>query len=151
MQFIFSLGRIGIAGSNIARPSFDDLIGDFAAAVLFKRPDDLENRISVAGAEVESIDPLVAANPCNGRKMSFCEVNDVDVIPHAGSVGGIVVVSVDRKMVKLSAGDPCDIGQKIIRNAVRLFTDQSRRMCADRIEIPKKRDCPIFVRYTEIA
>ena len=53
------------------------------------------------------------------------EVADVDIIPYARAVGGIVVVTENAQFFELSDSDLTDIGQQVIRDAVGVFADKS--------------------------
>ena len=74
----------------------------------------------------------------------------MDVVTDAGSVGRIVIVAIDRQAFQLAAGDSGNIGQQVVRDTVGFFTDQSRGMCTDGVEVTKQSDRPFLVRYTEI-
>ena len=57
--------------------------------------------------------------------MTLGQIDHMDVITHAGAVGGIVVIAEYGKLLALADGDLSDIRQQIVRNAVGILTDQA--------------------------
>ena len=54
------------------------------------------------------------------------EVDDVDVVAHAGAVGRVVVVAEDLQPRALADRDLGDVGHQVVRRAARVLADASR-------------------------
>ena len=78
-------------------------------------------------------------------QMSVRKVADVDIVPHARAVGGIIIVTENAQPFKLADCYLTDVRQKIVRNTVGVLADKSRRVRADRVEIAQQRDRPLVV------
>ena len=105
----------------------------------------------MAGAEVVGVDALGGADAGEGFQMPLGEVDDVDVVAHAGAVGGRVIVAVDREALELAGGHLGDIGEEVIRDAVRVLADEAALVGADGVEVAQQRDAPVLVRHPEVA
>ncbi len=74
--------------------------------------------------------------------MSDSQIHDVNVVAHAGAVRGCVVIP---EHVQMRAEADCHLrheGHEVVRRALRIFTDQSARVRADRIEVAENPDAP---------
>ena len=78
--------------------------------------------------------------------MRLCEVDDVDIIADARAVVGCVIVPEDVQLVELPACDLRNVGQKVVRDALRVLADQPRRVCAERVEVAQDGDAPLGIR-----
>src|SRR5690606_22137780 len=80
----------GVARSPRGERHPDLPSGDAEAGV-----DDFVYGEAAAVAEIEGLVPLAPSERVEGQKMRLREVGHVDVVPDAGPVGGVVVVSED--------------------------------------------------------
>ena len=58
------------------------------------------------------------------------EVLDVDVVAHAGAVGGVVVVAEDLQLVAPADRHLGDVGHQVVGDAGRVLADRARTGCA---------------------
>ena len=88
---------VGIAGRDVARPPRDDLVRDTSSRRRLERAHDLQHRVPAAGAEVDGRGPrrVRREDPAQRRDVPGGEVDHVDVVAHAGAVGGGVVAAED--------------------------------------------------------
>ena len=100
-QLILGLGGIGIALGDIAGAAGIDHIGELLAAGLLKGMDDIQHAVAVAGAQVADEQAAVGLQLLDGADMAPGQVNHMDVIAHAGAVGGGVVVAKDMHLSSL--------------------------------------------------
>ena len=77
--------------------------------------------------------------------MTRCQVAHVDVVAHAGAVGGGVVVAKDLNGLELTDGDLGDVGHQVVGDALGVLADQARRMGTDGIEVTEQHDVPLGV------
>ena len=73
-------------------------------------------------------------------QMAFSQIDDVDVVTHAGAVRGVIVVAEDGQLLAAADGDLRDVGHQIVRNAVRILTDQAGFVRADGVEVAQQND-----------
>src|ERR1700751_2029546 len=83
--------------------------------------------------------------------MSGRQVHDVDIIPDAGAIGRIVIISKNIHALAPSNGNLGNERKQIVRNAVGIFADQAALMSADRIEVTKNPDRPAWVARKNVA
>ena len=69
----------------------------------------------------------------------------MDVIAHAGAVGGGVVVAKDLNGLELAHGNLRDIGHQVVGDALGVLADQARRMGADGVEVAEQHNVPLGV------
>ena len=69
--------------------------------------------------------------------MSLGEIYNVNIVAKACTVLGRIVISEDAQALALADCSLGDERNEIVRNTARKFTDESRRMSSDRIEITK--------------
>ena len=82
--------------------------------------------------------------------MSDSQIDDVDIVADTCAVGSVIIISVDVYERQPAGCDLCDIGQEIVRYALRIFSDQAAFMRADRVEIAKQHDVPGIVALPDI-
>ena len=83
--------------------------------------------------------------------MPFGKIHDVDIVAHTGTVGRRVIVAEHAQTVTLSGGHLCHVGQQIVGNAARCFTDQPAFMGTHRVEIAQAGDFPGGIGFGEIG
>ena len=141
----FGLGGIAPVGGDIAGTALANHVGQLLAAGLGEGGDDLEYRGAGAGAQVKDLDAGLAVHPVEGGNVTGCQVAHVDVVAHAGAVGGGVVVAKDLNGLELTDGDLGDVGHQVVGDALGVLADQARRMGTDGIEITEQHDVPLGV------
>ena len=52
------------------------------------------------------------------------KVHDVDIVPHAGAIGGGVIIAKDVERGKLAGGDLGDVGHQVVGNVRRILAQQ---------------------------
>ena len=67
------------------------------------------------------------------------EIDNMDIVAHARAILRWIVVAVDGKASELPDRDLRNIRHQIVRDALRVLSDEPRFMGADRIEIAKQR------------
>ena len=103
------------------------------AGGLFEGSDHFEDGSGVAGAEIVGFEARFQA--LDGSEMTFCEVDNVNVIAEAGAVFGVVIVAVYGEFGDFTLINTHDNGHEIIGNAVWIFAKGAGRVIADRIEV----------------
>src|SRR5439155_7644912 len=88
----------------------------------------LEHRDSAPRPEILRESPPLALHGFQRRKMAACEIDHVDVVAYAGAVARRVVAAEHPKSVAKAHGDLGDIGHDVVRNTLRVLTDQSARV-----------------------
>ena len=67
--------------------------------------------------------------------MTLCKVNDVDVITYTRAVRCIIVVTEDVNDLALARCNLSYIRKKVVRNTLRIFTDETADVSTDRVEV----------------
>ena len=99
----------------------------------------------MSGTEIIDRHTFLVRQLRNCVHMSSCKIHDMNVIPHTGSVRRIIIVSEDTQLLQLADRNLRNVGHKVVRNALRVFSDHPRRMCADRVEVTKQDDVPFRI------
>ena len=79
------------------------------------------------------------------------EVADVDVVAHAGAVGGGIVVAEDAEFGSFADGDLSDVGHEVVRDAVGVFADETGGVGADGVEVAEEDDAPLVVGVLDVG
>ena len=79
------------------------------------------------------------------------QVDDVDVVAHAGAVRGGVVVAEHPQPRQLPDRDLRDEGQQVVRDAVRVLADPAAGVRAHRVEVAQDRDVPRRAERYQVA
>lgn len=103
------------------------------AGGLFKGGDHFEDGSGVAGAEIVGFEARFQT--LDGSEMTFCKVDNMNVITKAGAIFGIVIVTIYGEFGNFALINTHDNGHEIIGNAVWIFAEGAGRMIADRIEV----------------
>ncbi len=84
-----------ITGRHIPRAPVDDLVGDLAAARTFVGENQFEHAVTAAGTQVDRERTAVLEQVSQCCRVTFGEVDDVDVVAHPCAVVCVVVVAED--------------------------------------------------------
>ena len=82
--------------------------------------------------------------------MAAGQIAHMDIIPHAGSIRRIVVVTEDIYLRKPPDRDAGDIRKQIVRNSLRILADQTALVGTDRIEVAQEHDIPQWIRRVNV-
>ena len=140
----FPLGFRGIGKTlgNITGAAGGKLIRDRAAGGSSKSGDNFQNADSFAGTEVVDDQAGIGGQFVDGFDMADGQVDDMDIVTDAGTVGGGVVVTKNLEMLKFADGHLGNIREEIVGNTLRVFADQSGRMGADGVEVTEDGNVP---------
>ena len=111
----------------------------------------LQDGIAFAGADIDHFRAGMLHRVIQRLDMGSRQIDDMDIIAHAGAVYGVVVIPENGKIRQLAVGDLGDIGKQVVRDAVRDFADQTALMGADRIEIAQQHRGKLLVRESQIC
>src|SRR5699024_3193946 len=101
--------------------------------------------VAVAGAQVADEQAGLLLQFADGRHMAAGQVHHMDVVPHAGAVGGVIVVAVDMDLFQLARRHLGDVGHQVVGDAVGVFADQAGRMGPDGVEVAQQRHVQLGV------
>ncbi len=74
--------------------------------------------------------------------MCLYQVIHIDIIPHSRTIWRIIIIPEYVERISFPESNVEDIGEEIIRNTLRGFSDPPRWMGTDRVEIPEGRHAP---------
>ena len=83
--------------------------------------------------------------------MAAGQVHDVDVVAHAGAVGGGVVVAEDVDFFQLADGDLGDVGHQVVGDAVGVLADEAGLMGTDGVEVAQQGHVQLRVSLADIG
>ena len=149
-EFSFGLGWIAVAGGDVAGTAGLDGVGDFNSVDFLKSGDYVQNGIAIAGTDVIDSEAALALDGFQGADMGAGEVNDVDIVAHSCTIGGVVVVTKDAQLFTLAYSYLGDVGHQVIGDTVGILTYQAALVCADGVEVAEEYDVPLLVGTLEI-
>lgn len=141
---------IGVAGGNITGAARRQLVRNRATAGLFKGLDDIEHAVAGPGAEVHR-KALRLVQAGQRLEMPERQIDNVNVVAHAGAIRRRVIVAPDLQLLAPADGDLGDEGHQVVRDALRVFADQAAFVRADRVEVAQDADPPGGVGAVEVA
>ena len=83
--------------------------------------------------------------------MGLGEVNDVDIVAQTCSVGGIVVIAENRQTFAQTCSCLGDEREQVVGYTAGKLADESRRMCADGVEVAQGNAIHAFVGGAAVA
>ncbi len=83
--------------------------------------------------------------------MTGRQIHDVNIITHAGTVGSGIIITVHRHGFQLTNRDLGDVRNQIIGDTVRILTNPTRWMGADRVEIAQAGNAEIGLCTREVS
>ena len=92
-ELTLGLGGIAPALGDVAGAARVDDIGDLLAASLAEGVDDVQHAVAVAGAQIADEQAGLLLQLFDGSNMAAGQVDNMDVVAHAGAVGGRVVIA----------------------------------------------------------
>ena len=77
--------------------------------------------------------------------MSQCQIHHMDVIPYAGSIRSIVIISEYAQALQFSDGHLRHIGKQVVGNTLGIFTDHAAFMSSDGIKVTEQDHVPLRI------
>src|SRR5699024_194325 len=87
------VGGDGVAGGGVTGTAIGHCAGDFLTAGFTEGVDHVEHAVALAGAEVGGNQAATGLQHVECVEVALCQVHDVNVVAHAGAVGGGVVAA----------------------------------------------------------
>ena len=105
----------------------------------------IQHTVAVAGAQVADEQAGLFFQLFDGCHMAAGQVHNVDVVAHAGAIGGRVIIAVHMHFFQLANGNFGDVGHQVVGDAVRVLADLSGRMCTDGVEVTQQSNVQLRV------
>ena len=83
--------------------------------------------------------------------MAFCKVYDMDIISDTCSVRCVIVISEYAEFFQFANCYLCNVWHQVVRDTVRIFTDQTTLMSTNRVEVTKKYHIPFRICFLDIG
>mmetsp|Transcript_15260 Transcript_15260/g.44116 ORF Transcript_15260/g.44116 Transcript_15260/m.44116 type:complete len:230 (-) Transcript_15260:362-1051(-) len=83
--------------------------------------------------------------------MSLGKINYMDVISHAGTIRSVIIISKDAELFSPSDAHLGNKWHQIVGDSLRIFSDLSRWMSTDGVEVAKNQDVPRWIRRVTIS
>ena len=112
--------------------------------------DHIQNTVSVSGSEIIDINTASCRQFCKCFHMAAGQIHNMNIIAYTGAVRRVIVISEDADLRQLADCNLRNIRQQIVRNPLRILTDHTALMCADRIEVAKQHNIPLIVRSVNV-
>lgn len=116
MQKLLRLLRIRIAYRKIFCSAPYNTVRNRDLIDTLECPQDLQYAIAMPRSKIYGFNAGMPKRIIQRGHVSLCQVDNVNIISHAGSVRGGIIISKNRKFFKLSSRHLCDIRQQIIGN-----------------------------------
>ena len=82
--------------------------------------------------------------------MAESEVDNVDIVTHACSVGSIIVTAENAEEFSSADCNLCDIGNEVVGDSVGVFTDSAALVSTDGVKVAEKADALFVIRSIEV-
>ena len=102
-------------------------------------------------AQIEDVDAVKFLHTLDGLNVALGQVDNVDVVADAGSVGCIVVIAEYVNLLELTGSDLRYIREQVVRDTLGILSDQAALVSSDRVKITKQHDLPAVVRFPDIC
>ena len=135
-------GGVGVALCDVTCPAWCDAVGDGAPAGLFEGADHFQHAVAASGAQIDDQRSCLLRQDGQGGQVALGQVDNMDVVAHAGAVHGGVVVAKDGQLGQLAAGHLGNEWHEVVGNACRVFTQHAGSVGANRIEITQQGNPP---------
>ena len=83
--------------------------------------------------------------------MAFGQIYDMDVVAHAGAVGGVVVVAENAEFLAQSDRGLRNVGHQIVRDSVGVLAYAAARMRTDGVKVAQQHHVPFGVGLLHVA
>jgi hypothetical protein len=74
--------------------------------------------------------------------LTFGNVDDMRIVTNGASIGCWIVVAEHAEFLQLSDRHLRQVRHDVLRNSFRTFTNSSRRMCSDGVEVTQRKNSP---------
>ena len=108
------------------------------AAGLLIGVEHVQHGVAVSGAQVADEQAAAGVQLLQRRHVAPGQIHHMDIVPHAGAVGGAVVIAVDVDLLQLAHRDLGDIGDQVVGNAVGVLADEAALVGTDGVEVPQQ-------------
>ena len=149
VKLIFRLCSVAVAGSDIACTAGLDLVGDLFAACLAECFHHIKYGVAVSCSQVIYGNAGLLFQLLYCADMSDGKVDHVDVVTYSGSVRCIIIIAEDAQAFQFSDGNLCDIWDQVVRDSLRILSDETALMSSDRIEVTEQDHVPSPAGKTE--
>lgn len=150
-QKFFSIGWICIKNSNVTLPPRSGLVFELPTASLGHSSQHVENRIALAGSEVDRDTSRICFYFLEGCDMTLCEIDDMDVIANASAIVSSIIHAEDGKIFAPADSDLSDVGHEIVGDACGVLTDTTRGVSATWIEIAENHNVPFWIGFVQVS
>ena len=99
----------------------------------------VQHAVALAGAQVAHEQSALALQFLHRRHVALGQIHHMDIVPHAGAVGGGVVVAVDVKLFQLTHRHLGNIRHQVVGDAVGVLAHQAGLVGADGVEVAQQR------------
>ena len=151
MQHGLGLGGIGIGYGDIAWAARRIHMGEGQVVGALKGRYHLIYAVTLAGAQVEDLGALMIHGIFQRLYMAVRQIHHMDVIAHAGTVGGGIIVAEDAQLVAHARRCLADEGHQVVGDAGGVLADQAALMRADGVEVAQQHHCPLGIGKGYIA
>mmetsp|Transcript_1668 Transcript_1668/g.3673 ORF Transcript_1668/g.3673 Transcript_1668/m.3673 type:complete len:392 (-) Transcript_1668:222-1397(-) len=135
--------RISVQLRHVPRSPVNHLVRHRLPRGLSHSLHQLEDRDPLPRAEVDGLaSHVVRVQLVQGGDVAFGQVDDMYVIPHAGPVGGVIIVPEDAQLLSSANTHLRDEGHQIVRYALWILPHSTRGMRPDRVEVSKYQNVP---------
>ncbi len=137
-QFTVGFGWIGVRHGQITRALETNLIGHSLPGDPLESLDHLEHRIRLPGPQVVGNNPWVISKFIQRFDVSQGQIDNMDVIPQAGAIRGVVVIAVNSQLRTHPDRHLGDIRQQVEGHTPGVFADTSAGMGTHRVEVAQQ-------------
>ena len=113
----------------------------------------IQNAEAFACAQIDSHDAcLIGVLQFLQRfHMAASQIHDVDIVPHASTVGSLIVSAKNLQLVASAHRNLCNIGQQVVGNVRWVFANQATWVCTDRVEVAQHCHGPVRRGFGEVC
>ena len=77
--------------------------------------------------------------------MASCQVYYVNIVTYTCSIRGIIVISEDTNTFQFSDGNLCHIRKQVVRNSLRILSDETGFVSTNRVKVTKQCNIPFRI------
>ena len=149
-QLAFGFGGVAVAGGDVAGTAGLDAVGHLDTVHLDEGVDHVEDAVAVACAEVVDVEAAAALDGLEGADVAAGEIDDVDIVAHAGAVGGVIIVAEDAQLGTFAHGDLGNVGHEVVGDAVGVLSYRAALVRTHGVEIAEEDDVPFGVGLLDV-
>ena len=107
--------------------------------------DDIQYRVAMTGTQIADEYTILLRETLDGLYMTTGEIHDMDIITDTRAIRCIIIVTEDINLRKLTDRHLCHVRKQVVRDALRILTDQTGLVRTDRVEVTKQDDIPLRI------